>query len=51
MSVLDQVINKAQATIPMERQVQGLHLFQKAKRLVLGDKQPVFVEERDPRRR
>lgn len=48
MSVLDQVINKAQATIPMERQVQGLHLFQKAKKLVLGDKQPVFVEEKIP---
>jgi cytochrome P450/ferredoxin-NADP reductase len=48
MSVLDQVINKAQATVPMERQVQGLHLFQKAKRLVLGDKQPVFVEETIP---
>jgi cytochrome P450/ferredoxin-NADP reductase len=48
MSVLDQVINKAQATIPMERQVQGLHLFQKAKKLVLGDKQPVFVDEKIP---
>ena len=48
MSVLDQVINKAQATIPMERQVQGLHMFQKAKRLVLGDKQPIFVEKTIP---
>ncbi len=48
MSVLDQVINKAQATIPMQRQVQGLHLFQKAKKLVRGDKQPVFVEEEIP---
>ncbi|WP_182376671.1 cytochrome P450/oxidoreductase [Nocardioides sp. WS12] len=48
MSVLDQVINKAQATIPMQRQVQGLHLFQKAKRLVLGDRQPVFVDEKIP---
>ena len=48
MSVLDQVVNKVQATIPMERQVQGLHLFQKAKRRVLGDKQPVFVEEPIP---
>ena len=35
MSVLDQVINKAQATIPMQRQIQGLHLVQKAKKLVL----------------
>lgn len=44
MSVLDQIITKAQATIPMERQVQGLHLFQKAKRRVVGDKQPVFTD-------
>ena len=48
MGVLDQVINTAQATLPMERQVQGLHLFQKAKRLVFGDKQPSFVEEEIP---
>jgi len=48
MSVLEQVITKVQATIPMERQVQGLHLFQKAKKLVVGDKQPVFVEEQLP---
>lgn len=48
MSVLDQVMNKVQATIPMERQVQGLHLFQKAKRRVVGDRQPVFVEEALP---
>lgn len=48
MSVVGQVINKAQAAVPMERQVQGLHLFQKAKRLVLGDRQPVFVEDPIP---
>lgn len=48
MSVLDQVINRAQAAIPMDRQVQGLHLFQRAKRVVLGDKQPVLVEEAIP---
>ena len=48
MSVLDQVINRAQAAIPMGRQVQGLHLFQRAKRAVLGDKQPVLVEEAIP---
>jgi cytochrome P450/ferredoxin-NADP reductase len=48
MSVLEQVITKAQATIPMERQVQGLHLFQKAKRLVVGDEQPGFVEKQLP---
>lgn len=44
MSVLDQVLTKVQATIPMQRQVQGLHLFQKAKRRVVGDRQPVFTE-------
>ncbi|CAM2896501.1 cytochrome P450/oxidoreductase [Skermania piniformis] len=48
MGVLDQVVNKAQATIPMERQVQGLHLYQKTKRLVLGDKQPAFPDDRLP---
>ena len=48
MSVLDRVINKAQATIPMERQIQGMHLFQKAKTRVVGDKQPVFVEKEIP---
>lgn len=48
MSVRDQVMNKIQATIPMERQVQGLHLFQRAKRRVVGDRQPVFADERLP---
>jgi len=48
MSVLDQALNKAQAAVPMERQIQGMHLFQKAKRLVVGDKQPAFVEEEIP---
>ncbi|GAC1383180.1 MAG: hypothetical protein NVSMB48_15750 [Marmoricola sp.] len=48
MSVLGQVVTKAQATIPMQRQIQGLHLYQKAKRLVVGDNQPVFVEEPIP---
>lgn len=48
MSVLDQVINKAQSTVPMQRQVQGMQLFQKARQLAFGDKQPVFVEEEIP---
>jgi cytochrome P450/ferredoxin-NADP reductase len=48
MSILDQVLNKAQSTIPMQRQIQGLHLATKAKRLVVGDDQPVFVEEEIP---
>ncbi len=45
MSVLDQVITKAQSTIPMQRQIQSLHLAMKAKRLVVGDNQPRFAEE------
>ncbi|MGV2480275.1 UNVERIFIED_CONTAM: cytochrome, partial [Salmonella enterica subsp. enterica serovar Weltevreden] len=48
MSLLKKVIDKAQAKIPMERQVQGLNLYHKAKRLVVGDNQPEFVEERIP---
>jgi cytochrome P450/ferredoxin-NADP reductase len=48
MSVLDQVLNKAQSTLPMRRQVQGMHMAMKAKRLLTGDKQPVFVEEEIP---
>lgn len=48
MSAFDQVLNKAQAKMPMERQVQGLHLFHKAKRRVLGGSQPVFVEQEIP---
>ncbi|GAA1881294.1 cytochrome P450/oxidoreductase [Williamsia serinedens] len=48
MSVRDQVINKAQATVPMERQIQALHLFQRAKKLVVGDRQPHFSESDIP---
>lgn len=48
MGVLDQVINKAQSTIPMRRQIQTLHLAMKAKRVLTGDNQPVFVEEEIP---
>ena len=48
MSLLDQVLNKAQSTIPMQRQVQGMHLFQKSKGLIFSEKQPVFVEEAIP---
>ena len=44
MSVRDQVINKAQAVVPMERQIQGMHLYQRAKQLVIGDRQPRFDE-------
>ncbi|KQU04612.1 cytochrome [Rhodococcus sp. Leaf7] len=45
MSVLDRVLDKARATVPMDKQVQGLRLAQKAKRLVLGERQPTFVED------
>ncbi|WP_299575030.1 cytochrome P450/oxidoreductase [uncultured Williamsia sp.] len=48
MRVLDQVRNKAQATIPMERQIQALHLAQRAKKLVVGDGQPRFTEAEIP---
>jgi cytochrome P450/ferredoxin-NADP reductase len=48
MSILDQVITKAQSTIPMRRQIQSLHLATKAKRLLVGDNQPHFVEEEIP---
>ncbi|MGJ0118843.1 cytochrome P450/oxidoreductase [Williamsia sp. MIQD14] len=52
MSVLDQVITraqaKAQAVVPMERQIQALHLFQRAKKRVVGDDQPHFTESEIP---
>lgn len=44
MRVLDQVINKAHAVVPMQRQIQGLHLYQRAKSRVVGDDQPRFEE-------
>ena len=48
MNLLDQVINKAQATIPLDKQIQGVHLFQKAKKMVVSDNAPVFVERPIP---
>ena len=45
MRVLDQVLHKAQTTVPMQRQIQALGLFQKAKRRVRGDAQPRFTEQ------
>ncbi|MGU3291063.1 cytochrome P450 [Williamsia sp. M5A3_1d] len=52
MSVLDQVITraqaKAQAVVPMERQIQALHLYQRAKKRVVGDDQPHFTEAEIP---
>ncbi|MGO3327193.1 cytochrome P450/oxidoreductase [Gordonia sp. (in: high G+C Gram-positive bacteria)] len=48
MSVLDQVRTRAEATIPMERLVKGMRVYQKVKARVRGDKPPVFVEETIP---
>ncbi|MGU3437678.1 cytochrome P450/oxidoreductase [Actinomycetes bacterium M1A6_2h] len=44
MRVLDKVVTRAQAVIPMQRQIQGLHLYQRAKKRVVGDDQPHFHE-------
>ncbi|WP_064441942.1 cytochrome P450 [Hoyosella altamirensis] len=45
MSVLDQVINKAQATVPLHIQIRGAHLYSRAKRAVLESaRPPVFTE-------
>ncbi|GAB11608.1 cytochrome P450 [Gordonia araii NBRC 100433] len=48
MNVLDQVRSKAEATIPMERLIKGMHLYQKTKARVRRDKPPVFVEDEIP---
>lgn len=44
MRLPDQVRTRAQAAIPMRRQIQALHLMQRARRLVVGDGQPRFSE-------
>ncbi|MBY6681731.1 cytochrome P450 [Rhodococcus sp. BP-316] len=48
MSVRDTIITRTQALVPMERQIQGLHLWQRAKRLVVSDGQPHFRESAIP---
>lgn len=48
MNLLDQIINKAQATIPLDKQIQGVHLYQQAKKMVVSDNTPVFVERPIP---
>ncbi len=48
MNVLDRVINKAQSTIPIDLQIHGVHLYQKAKKMVFSDNAPVFVERPIP---
>lgn len=47
-AVVDSVVQRAQVSIPMQRQVQALHLYQRTKRLVVGDGQPRFTESPVP---
>ncbi|WP_255450236.1 cytochrome P450 [Skermania sp. ID1734] len=46
--MLDKAVTKAQATIPLDVQIQGMHYYQKAKKKVVGDNQPRFVERPIP---
>jgi len=48
MKALDRVVAKAQATIPMDRQLQGVHLYQKARLRVLGGAPDPIVERPVP---
>lgn len=43
-AVSNSVVKQAQVSIPMQRQIQGLHLYQRTKRLVAGGRQPRFIE-------
>ena len=47
-AILDPVLNRAQSTIPMPLQIKGMHMYQKTKKSVVGDKSPVFVERPIP---
>lgn len=44
MKALDRVVAKAQATVPMDRQIQGVHVYQKARRRALGGRPEPIVE-------
>ncbi len=46
MKALDSVVAKAQATVPIDRQLQGLHLYQKARTRLFGDSRPKPIVER-----
>jgi cytochrome P450 len=46
MKALDRVVAKAQATVPIDRQLQGVHLYQKARTRLLGDSRPKPIVER-----
>jgi cytochrome P450 len=48
MKALDRVVAKAQATIPMDRQLQGVHLYQKARLRVLGGAPEPIMERPIP---
>ena len=49
MKVIDQLIHKAQATVPIDLQIRGAHLYQKIKRTALPSaRPPVFIERRIP---
>ena len=39
-----QAVRQAQTSVPMQRQIQALHLYQRTKRLAVGDGQPHFTE-------
>jgi cytochrome P450 len=49
MKAIDQIIHKAQATIPIDLQIRGAHLYQKVKRAALPSaRSPVFIERKIP---
>lgn len=49
MKAIDQIIQKAQATIPIDLQIHGAHLYQKVKRAALPSaRSPVFIERKIP---
>lgn len=49
MKLIDQVISKAQATVPIDLQIRGAHLYQTIKRAALPSaRPPVFIERPIP---
>ena len=48
MKTIDRVVAKAQATVPMNRQIEGLHLFHKVRVKVLGGAPAARVEQPIP---
>ncbi|HET8729491.1 MAG TPA: cytochrome P450 [Moraxellaceae bacterium] len=49
MKVIDQIISKARAGVPIDLQIRGAHLYQKVKRTALpGARPPVFIERTIP---